>query len=250
MKPFFALIKKWLFRLAILGLGIFVFAAISILTAWFYLSNQVHQKEVFVPDLYGMKPELARKTLEDAGLVVELDPSQDIYSDVIEAGHVLLQVPRPGRKVKAGRVVEISLSAGPEEHGVPDVLGQTITFANTLLTRNEHRAAIITRIPSTLGERGQIIGQHPQPNQDIGLRQGVSLLVSDGRPLPSFVMPDLVGRDYNVVKTFLDGYNIRVVTKFRESASHIGPEIMEQSPVAGYPLTPDQHVTLLVNKDF
>lgn len=250
MKTFFAFIKKWLFRLAILGLGIFVFGLAAVLTSWFYLSNQVHQKEVHVPDLYGLTPESARAISEQANLVLTVDPAQDIYSDVIEEGHVLLQIPRPGRKVKKGRVVEISLSAGPETHGVPDVLGQTLTFADTLLRRNEYSSVIVTRLPSTLGERGQIINQHPKPNQPIGLRQGVSLLVSDGKPPQSFVMPDLVGRDYHVVKTFLDGFNVRVVTKYRESGDHLGQVILEQSPVAGYPLHTDGHVTLLVNKDF
>jgi serine/threonine-protein kinase len=250
LKTFFALLKKWLFRLSLVGLGIFVFGIVAVLTAWFYLKNQVHQKEVFIPDLYGLTPEAARQAIEDADLVLEVDPSQDIFSEVIEKGHVLLQVPRPGRKVKAGRVVEISLSAGPEEHVVPDVLGQTLTFANTLLSRTDNNAAIITRIPSSVGERGQIIAQHPKPNQQMGLRQGVSLLVSDGKPQQVYVMPDLVGRDYAVVKTFLDGYNIPIVTKYRESGDLLGPVILEQSPIAGYPLTADQHVTLLVNKDF
>lgn len=250
MKPFLALMKKWLFRLFLVGLGILVFGLTAVSTAWFYLKNQVHQKEILVPDLYGMTPEEAREAVEGADLVLEVDPALDIYSDVIQEGHVLLQIPRPERKVKAGRVVEISLSAGPEEHVVPDVLGQTLTFANTLLGRTDYSAAIITRVPSSVGERGQIISQHPKPHQEIGLREGVSLLVSDGKPSQSYVMPDLVDRDYNVVKTFLDGYNIRLVTKYRESGDYLGPVILEQSPVAGYPLHADQHVTLTVNKDF
>lgn len=244
------ILKKWLRILAFAGLGIVLFGFGGIFGTWFFLKSQVKGQVVAIPDLYGLSEKEARKKVEKKGLVLVVDGSTDVYSNVIPEGKVLLQIPRPQRQVKSGRDVEITLSAGPKIEAVPEMRGQTLSFAEVLLQQAETKAAIVSKTPSELGTEGRVLVQYPPAGETLGLRQGVSLLVSLGQQDPYYVMPDLVGKTYNVAQAFLDRHNFKVVSKYHSQDPKLGQIILEQFPKAGYPVTKSQHVTLVINKDY
>lgn len=242
--------KKWLWRFALVGLGILVFGIGGIFGTWFFLKKQVKGQVVAIPDLYGLTEADARKQVEGMGLILMVDQSKDVFSSVIPEGQVLLQIPRPNRKVKSGRHVEITLSAGPKIAIIPNVKGETLSFAEVLLKQADTTAQVISRTPSNLGREGEVLNQYPAAGETLGLRRGTSLLVSMGPQPPYYVMPDLVGKTYNRARTFLDRHNFKVVSKYRSQDPKLGQVILEQIPKAGFPVTKSQHVTLVINKDY
>lgn len=244
------LAKKGIFYLNFAGFLLLVFTLSAALTVWFYLKHEVQGKVVVIPELFSKTEIEARQLCTRMGLILRVDSSQKVFSPIVEKGGVLLQIPRPGRKIKAGREVDITLSAGPQKKLVPQMEGETISFSQTLLTEAGMRVRVLSRAPSSEQSKGRVLAQIPLSGSELALRQGTSLLISDGEQLPWYVTPNLVGKEYLAVKTFLDSHEIRVITKYRQEVEDLGRTVLEQTPKAGYPINKLQTITLVVNKDF
>lgn len=231
------------------GILVLIFVLSGAIATWLFLKNEVQGKVVAAPDLFDISENDARVVCSQSGLLMSIDANRE-HSQLVEAGKVLLQVPREGRLIKAGRTIEVTLSAGPEQRTVPEMEGETLTFSQALLEESGMQAAIISRAPSQSWTKGRIMAQVPLPGGELGVLQGTSLLVSDGVQKPFYVMPKLLGRDYLTVKSFLDREDFRVITKYRVKDEDLGQVVLEQWPRAGYPIAKNQTVTLIVNKDF
>jgi len=246
--------REWLKKFAIQTLLIGALAAILGLAAaagaWWRIKLAVKGETVIVPDLVGQTIDEALQTLADLELELALDQGQRVHSNVIEKDRVYLQIPRPGRKIKTKRIVEVTISAGPEKKVTPKLEGETLTFAETLLASINFEPQILSRAYSDLEERGRVLSQHPAAGEPLGLRAGASLLISEGPQPEWFVMPDLIGRDYSSVKAFLDKNRFRVVAKYQTGDQGLGQVVLQQTPRAGYPVSRAQTLTLVVNKDF
>ncbi len=235
-------------RVVFVGAVLFVFALSTATATWFYLKHQVQGRVVAMPDFYGKTEAETRQLCNDFGLTLAIEPKL-VASPVIERGHVLLQVPRAGNKIKSGRKVEVTFSAGAEKKLVPKLNGETQNFAAALLEDAGLKARVIARVPSTTVPRGRIISQSPLPGEDTNPRLGATLLISDGPQSPYYVMPRLVGKDFLTVKRFLEERGFRVVPKYESRDLDQGEVVLEQSPDPGYPVTKAQTINLIVNKD-
>lgn len=244
------LAKRLFWGALLAGFFCLIFGMAGAFSTWLALKSEVQGKVISVPDLFFKSEAEASQICQSLGLILAVDRTQQVYSQVVPQDKVLLQVPRAGRKIKSGRRVEITLSAGPETKLVPDMVGQTLTFSKTLLDESGMKAAIISRTPSTQKAKGRTLAQIPEPGKTLGVRNGVSLLVSDGEQAPWYMMPKLEGKDYLTVKAFLDRHEFRVITRYRVSDPDLGQVILEQIPKHGYPISKTQTVTLVVNKDF
>ncbi|CAM2006142.1 PASTA domain-containing protein [Acanthopleuribacter pedis] len=242
-------LTKLLLKTFLVVLGCCFFGVGAVAGTWFYLRHMVAGRVVEVPDLYDLPRDEAVQILKDHRLVVVVDEDAGIHSSAVKAGRVLLQIPRPGQRVKEGREIEMILSAGEEVKAIPQLVGESLGFSQTLLERADSKVALISRIPTNSNNRGRILAQHPEPGGDLGIRSGVSLLVSDGQQAEWYVMPDLAHRDYAEVKTFLDKHEFRVVTKYKSFDRGLGQVVLEQRPHPGYPINKNQNITLVVNRD-
>lgn len=79
-----------------------------------------------VPSLAGEELEDAERTLNDLGLVAEVVEEE---SENIEEGTVISQSPDTGTNVGPGATVTLTVSSGPPEVDVPDVVGESIRDA-------------------------------------------------------------------------------------------------------------------------
>lgn len=235
------------------GLGRFLFLMVLLsitgtITAWYSIKTVVSGRIVTIPDFHGFPRDQAVSQAEDLGLIVEFD-DQTVHTRVVEKGHVVFQNPKPGKRIKSGRMVELTLSGGPEKKTVPDLGGEPLGFAELLVDRADTEIAKVTRVPNPSVPKGRIMTQIPRSGEEIGVLPGVSVLLSDGPEKTWYVTPDFVGRRYAVVKTFLDAHRFRVVTKFKSFEEGLGDRVLRQIPQAGYPIHQDQTITLEVNRD-
>ena len=240
-KKLFAFTFKW-------GVIVGVFGVCLAASSWLYVKNVVMGEVVATPDLLGMTIEDARSQVEDMGLVLAIE-EQQVHSGVIAKDRVYLQTPRPGREIKTGRLVEITISAGPEEKLIPDLSGETLSFSRTLLKGVGKEVEVETRIPTSLEPKGRVLAQHPEPGADPGLNKELAVLVSDGSQEPYFVTPNLVGRDFSQVKQFLDRHEFRMIVKYQAEDSDLGSVVLHQAPAPGYPINKSQTITLIVNEE-
>ncbi|MFA5097368.1 MAG: PASTA domain-containing protein [Candidatus Margulisiibacteriota bacterium] len=95
---------------------------------WMYGTSA---RETLVPNVLGLSSSEAFSAVKDAGLAPEIS---GISFSKKAAGTVLSQRPPAGKKVKAGRTVEIVLSAMEKGTAVPNVVGLSRQAAEDLLS--------------------------------------------------------------------------------------------------------------------
>jgi len=120
-------------------------------------------ENVEVPDVLSMTQAAAEKSLEDAGLRVQVakNPSADVV-----AGTVGAQSPAPGESVAPGTTVAIVVSTGPpaptaEEVTVPNVVGQTVAEAQQILSDAGFEVQSVPASPGSGKPANQVVAQTP-----------------------------------------------------------------------------------------
>jgi serine/threonine-protein kinase len=76
---------------------------------------------VKVPSLYNLTPAAAKQTLEGAGL--SLGNQMEVPSDQVAKGQIVGQQPSAGTDASPGSSVDVTVSSGPRQLPVPDVVG-------------------------------------------------------------------------------------------------------------------------------
>ncbi len=129
--------------------------------------------------------DIAGALFEDGSAVLE---EQDLIvlrlletSDTVEAGVVIRTDPPAGTKVPAKTTVEVYVSAGKPEAGVPFLEGMTETEAKAALELAGLTLGGITSANSATIAKGQVIESVPAANSDVAEGTSVKLLVSDGQ---------------------------------------------------------------------
>ncbi len=153
-----ALIKIPVYVLALLVLGI-----ISGNLTFKILS---FSRTVTVPDLKGKAMMDANDMLRGKGLYIRLEGED--YDSYIHQGSILRQDIRPGSTVKEGREIGIVLSKGPRVQYVPDVTGQSIDRAESILNDKGIRIGKILYVHSDKIPKNIIIAQRPETNEPGG----------------------------------------------------------------------------------
>ncbi|MEW6107324.1 MAG: PASTA domain-containing protein, partial [Bacillota bacterium] len=104
------------------------------------------------------------------------------YSTEIERGRVLSQSPEAGRRVEKGIPVDIVLSAGPEPNvvAVPDLVGATISEAESKLALAGLVKGNVTEESREGESPGVVLSQVPLPGQEVQRGTPVDLVVSAG----------------------------------------------------------------------
>jgi eukaryotic-like serine/threonine-protein kinase len=134
--------------------------------------------EVKVPAYVGKSDRQARAMLQKYGLkmvVVTL-----VYDPRKPAGTVLKGQPEPGKKVRWGREVGVTVSRGPEPTIMPDLAELDIKNAQRILEKAGLRIGNIASQFHDSIPRGYICGQYPEAGQSFRPNDPITLVVSLG----------------------------------------------------------------------
>jgi serine/threonine-protein kinase len=141
------------------------------------------------------------------------------------------------------------LSLGPERVEVPAVEGQSVRTAQLSLEQARVPVARLVQVddPSPVGT---VLSQTPGPGETDAVGDGVSLLVSRGRPTPQYVMPDLIGRRAEGLIEELARYGLKVAdVRTRRYPGVPAGVVLRQAPVAGHPVNPQVAVSLEISEE-
>ena len=135
-------------------------------------------REVRVPEIVSLAEQEAVKLLESCGLRAEVVAEK--ASEEAPAGTIIQAEPPADRRVKAGRIVRLTLSTGSRWSVLPDVREMSVERARALLrearlTAGRERADYHPKVPV-----GYVIGQAPAPGEKLPRGSSVDLLVSKG----------------------------------------------------------------------
>ena len=196
---------------------------------------------VTVPDVRGKTSldaveQLANKNLKSKSFEVPSSKPQ---------GTVVAQDPAPGKTVAAGSTVRINVSQGPEQVGVPNVVGQTYDVA--LQTLQGAGFAVARSDIDSNEQKGVVVSQNPLPNSVSTKGAKITLSVSKG---PTAVeVPDVTGLDEQSAIDQLQHDGLVVQTRDRTTSdSAEDGNVVEQRPAALTKVKPGSTVTIYIGR--
>ncbi len=221
---------------------IFVLANYVILPWYVY-----HGGTLNVPDVTGMKVEDAIVRLEEAGLVGI--QGEMILDNQFPVGTVVAQNPRPNAVVKYGRHVYLTVCGGEVLVTVPVLRGRSLRDARFALERNGivlgevHYAASDSLPPNT------IMGQTLAPGARVKKGATIDVVVSVGRGVLAFEVPDLTGKSLSEAERILARMGLKIGSiTFQVNPDLLPNTIVDQFPLPGSPADSTRRVDLFVVK--
>ncbi|MFN7985984.1 MAG: PASTA domain-containing protein [Thermoanaerobaculia bacterium] len=212
-----------------------VLAGILGVAAWISFSRFVLGKAEEVPDLTGKSVDEATALAAERGLRVVVDRSQEAFDAEIPVHRIRSQNPSAGMTVKAGQDLRVFLSLGPEIVRAPDLTGLTPRTASLSLTRQGLAEGVVSavRLPGPPG----VVGQGVVPGASAEPDTPVDVLVNRGAADVLYVMPDLIGRDFERVRLAFEARGFRLGgVKAQPYEGAAAGTILRQFPLAGSPV--------------
>ncbi len=237
--------RKLLKILVFCGYGGLLFLILG-LTSYMAFSLFVRSGVTRAPDLAGLSREEAIETLKGQGLGWNFDP-EGRYSEEVPAGHVVQQRPASGTLVKRGSSVLTALSRGPRQLEVPDVRGHALPSAQVALSAAGLSLGQILRVRGGHGKPGAVVEQRPAAHTTVSPADKIDLMVGLPTTADSYLMPDLIYRDYEKVRRYFESRGFRLGSVRFEPYAQI-PEgvILRQFPLPGHPVSKSDSLSLVV----
>jgi serine/threonine-protein kinase len=224
--------------------GIIAFVGGFALVNYLVMPRAVHHgSDLQVPDVTGLPFETAQSMLIDAGLRVTR--AGESPSESVPAGRVLSTDPPVGTPVKAGRMVALTVSLGPELVSVPSVVGQDLRRARILLESSGLTAGHVGYAYSDFIRRGAVIATSPPPDSSAAPGTTVDLRVSLGPPPAASVMPDVRGWRIDGVEDLLREQGLLVAVQRTETSETDDLVVVDQYPPPGSRVAPGDSVLLV-----
>lgn len=135
-------------------------------------------RDVKVPTYVGQNEAQAKELLRKSGLNYAV--LGEVYDPRRPAGTILRGFPAPGKTVKLGRVVSVTVSRGAEKVVMPDLSELTLEQVRQVLQRAGMRLGNISTMYNDTVARGYIGGQYPAPGDSFSRSESINLIVSRG----------------------------------------------------------------------
>ena len=202
--------------------------------------------EIVIPDLSGKDILYVLETLTSMGLNVKLRAT--LFNEKIPRHAVIAQSPPPGSVMKKGRDILIDLSRGSQEILMPDLRQVSLEQAGLILEKQDIAKGSLSYTFSESTPKGSIISQAPHPFSRIQRDAACHLLISRGRPVSSYAMPELTGQSIAEAKQLMDDYRLPIAAIHSDVRTGEKPgTILSQSPKAGRRVWVETPVTFVVN---
>lgn len=195
--------------------------------------NWIFPPDVQVPDVVGRHLDEARDMLREAGLDYAL--ARRVHHPEVPEFHVIAQDPDPQRTVKAGRVVELAMSLGPEIAQVPDVTGLPEREARLILTQQGFTLGHVEEEFRLDVDPNQVVAQFPEPGEPWERGKPVDLWVARAyQQTPRVTLPDFRGLTLDEMRAELARLGLLEGQVWPEPTDRVPPgRIIDQNPPPG-----------------
>lgn len=241
-------VLHWLGRAFLVAAYSGLVVTLAVLASYLTFTRFVRSGSIPVPDVVGMERVEAQTLLEEAGLRERHRGSEDRYDEAIPAGHVLQQEPDAGTLVKRNGAVAVILSRGRRLVAVPDLRGRDLQAAVTELAAAGLQPGRRGSVYWSGAEPGTVVLQEPAAGLEADRSSEVHLLVSSSDPAAKYVMPDLVARRAESVRSFFEARGFRIGSvKYEPYEGVEEGVVLRHTPQAGHPLRRRDAITLVVS---
>ena len=215
--------------------GLAALLAITLATWWL-----ADGRYTTVPRVSGMPASVARTELVSLGFTVKTGPGQ--HSSTIPRGDIIQTRPAIGARPRRGSTVRLIVSLGPLRFPVPQVTGVPLAAAQAALRKAGLTPGSVTQTTSQTIASGIVISTDPVAGVTWPQTSPVTITVSDGLPLPSYVGQQLQAAEAAATAA---GYALDPVPDAKSTQP--AGTITSQSLAPGSPITPNEVVTVRVS---
>jgi beta-lactam-binding protein with PASTA domain/predicted Ser/Thr protein kinase len=194
-----------------------------------------------VPNVTGKPVQAALAILQNAGF----DPSVQRIASDSKKDTVVRQDPQPGSQAQDGDEVQLTVSDGPGNKPVPDVVGQSRSRAVKALTDAGFKVTEQRQNSDTV-RSGRVISTTPGALTQAELGSKVIVLISSGKEKAA--VPDVVGQNETDARDALESAGFQVSTKEQEDDTVDPGTVLAQTPAPATQAAKGSRVTLTVAK--
>jgi serine/threonine-protein kinase len=226
--------------LVVLVLLLLVLAGLLFLVARALGGNdQPPATQIKVPSVIDMNVDEAKTKITEAGL----DPEVKQAANAKPVGTVFDQSPKGGRSVDEGSKVTLSVSSGPANTTVPDVVGKTQDEATQILSD----AGFVPSSKEVDSDKpeGTVVAQTPAANAQAAKGDTVEIQVS--KAPTTTPVPDVTGQPEAQARQALEGAGFQVNRQEEASDSVPQGNVTRTDPAANTPVGKSSTVTMFVS---
>ena len=201
-----------------------------------------------VPDLTGESIEDAMEDGRSAGYEVVAAGRQ--YSDRVDRGDVIYQIPPPGSYLAAGDTLFVLASLGEQETRIPDLMGLDLEAARAILRQIGVEVQGVERAASELVAQNLVIASDPPAGTPVEENMEVVITLSRGGAMVE--MPDVRGLPQAAARDTLEVFGLTVGEVTAVGGDTLGVAgsalvvVTGQEPAAGHRIATGSAVRLLL----
>jgi beta-lactam-binding protein with PASTA domain len=218
--------KKFLVYLLV----IIAFFIIGVVLANFVIMPSLVRQgeEIIVPNVCNLPLNTALEELKKCGL--EGVVTEQRYDPVIEKNRVIIQEPLPDEKVKKTRIIDLTVSLGPETIKIPYLAGVDYEKGELIIRRYGLVIESVDSVFSDSVAQGRIVATIPGLGTEVTNGDSIHVVVSRGLILK---MPQLIGMQLQEAEEIVKKMGL-VIGDIKEiEASGTSGEIIVQNPEPG-----------------
>jgi beta-lactam-binding protein with PASTA domain len=223
--------RWWLWLLAVLVAGAGL-AAVLLLPG---------TQKVTVPTVVGADQANAEAKLRQDGFHVE----STLKTADQPKGQVIGQDPSGGVKAKKGSTVTLTVSDGPQQVAVPQVVGLTVSSARGRLDKAGLQPSEREENSDTV-PKGRVISVSPTEGTKVDKGSSVTLVVSSGKTQAT--VPDVTGKSFDEASSTLQAAGFKVTRQDKETTSKDPDTVLAQDPKGATQVDSGTTVALTVAK--
>lgn len=194
-------------------------------------------------------PEVTNRPITEASFAIAergLEMKQTMVpSTRVPKYYIMSQRPPAGRVIREGRKVFVTVSAGNEIVHPPDLVGKVISDPVEELRRENFQLGNVARIDSEM-PRDTVLAQDPGPERMVTANARINLLLSEGPPEKTFIMPNIVGMALEEMNKVLEPLGVKATANTVHMPGQQTDVVLDQQPAAGTLIQEGEQVTYTV----
>ena len=200
--------------------------------------------KVTVPSLVGGTLDDAANLLKPVGLTSDVATQE--FSEDIDKGVIISTNPSGGDKVKAGGVVHLTLSKGPERYKVPTVAQLTVEAATKLLSSIPVATPIVQEVFNDKIPKGFVIDTEPTSGSQVKRGAGIKIIVSKG--IEQIALINFVNKSGEEAINTLNDAGFKVTPKYVFSEKVPLGAVVSQDPAVAKDYPKGSAVSINISK--
>jgi eukaryotic-like serine/threonine-protein kinase len=235
--------KRWIWLTAGIILLLLLLGGIA-------LKNYLTVGSTKVPNVVGRTVPVAGDYIKGAGLKLSPDVKKE-FSDKVDRDLIIAQNPAADTMVKVDREIQITISEGPDTGKFPDVT--SVPMLKTDAVNAIQNAGFTGKItydtkPSATVAKDYVIQQDPMPSATWPKSGPIRLTVSDGSPLVTINMPNVINKSSADAKAILQQNNLVPLVETQDSTTIPADVVISTSPNPGEMIQQGSQVTVVVSR--